>query len=205
MSNETVEKRQISVPEWAQELKRKYQSKNVSQFIVHGNINDYVRVVENGKNTYLKVREFLNQELFRYRDMVIHYDRSAGLRFKDDIRFGGDSNMRKDFENTLKFLARAAGMQERELKVDPQMAFFDLDRYLNHTLNQNLIRYIIRFLEKKAGIKPQPGKSAGQSLSEGNYTDVFSRMPTERKLMDEIESLFDFDSDSKATRKDKGY
>jgi len=205
MSNETVAKRQISVPEWAQELKRKYQSKNVSQFIVHGNINDYVRVVDDGKNNYLKVRDFVNQELFRYRDMVIHYDRSAGLRFKDDIRFGGDSNMRKDFENTLKFLARAAGMQERELKVDPQMAFFDLDRYLNHTLNQNLIRYIIRFLEKKAGIKSKSGKSAGQSLSEGNYTDVFSRMPTETKLMDDIEALFDFDSDSKTKSKDKSY
>lgn len=206
MSNETATKRQISVPEWAQELKRKYQSKNVSQFIIHGNINDYVRVVDNGKNIYLKVREFLTDELFRYRDMVIHYDRSAGLRFKDDIRFGGDSNMRKDFENTLKFLARAAGMQERELKVDPQMAFFDLDRYLNHTLNQNLIRYIIRFLEKKAGIKSKATtKSPGQSLSEGNYTDVFSRMPTETKLMDDIEALFDFDSDSKTIRKDKTY
>ncbi len=205
MSNDTVAKRKISVPGWAQELKRKYQSKNVSQFIIHGNINDYVRIVDNGKNRYLKVRDFLNEELFRYRDMVIQYDRSSGIRFKDDIRFGGDSEMRKEFENTLKFLARSAGMQERELKVDPQMAFFDLDRYLNHTLNQNLIRYIIRFLEKKAGVKPQADKSPGKSLSDGNLTDVFSRMPTESKLMDDIEALFDFDSDSKTARKDKSY
>ena len=88
MAEETKSPPKVSVPEWVYGIKRKYLSENVSQFIIHGNINDYVRVERNGEVTYFKVRDFINQELFKARDMVVNYDRAAGIRFNDDTRFG---------------------------------------------------------------------------------------------------------------------
>ena len=74
----------VVVPEWVYEIKRKYLSENLSQFIIHGNINDFIRVERDGEPKYYRLREFLNTELFKGRDIVINYDRAAGVRFKDD-------------------------------------------------------------------------------------------------------------------------
>ena len=90
-------KPKVVVPEWVQDIQRKYLSQNVSQFILHGNINDYVRVNRDKKNNYYLIKDFLNEELFKYKDIVIYYDRAAGIRFKDDRTFGGDSKTRKEF------------------------------------------------------------------------------------------------------------
>ena len=61
----------VIVPEWVQEIKRKYLSQNVSQFILHGNINDYVRVNREEKNTYYRIREFLNDEMFKQKGHTV--------------------------------------------------------------------------------------------------------------------------------------
>ena len=70
-------------------VRGKYLSQNVSQFVVHGNINDYVPVERDGVQKYYRIREFLNEEMFKGRDVVIYYDRAAGIRFQDDRTFGG--------------------------------------------------------------------------------------------------------------------
>jgi len=142
----------VIVPDWVYDIKRKYLSENVSQFIIHGNINDYIRVERDGVPTYLRLREFLNRELFKSRDIVINYDRAAGVRFADDTRFGGESNMRKEVEGTLEMLAELSGGQGTKLAIDPAKAFYALDKYFDVSLNQNLIKYLIRHLEKWAGV-----------------------------------------------------
>ena len=153
MSTEASSKPKIEVPEWAKEIKRKYLSQNISQFIIHGNINDFVRVTENGKSRYLKVRDFVSHEVFKNRDMVVYYDRSAGIRFKDDTRFGGESKMRREFMETLKLLSELSEGPTPELKLDPANAFYQLDKYFDNTLNQNLIGYLIRHIEEKLGMR----------------------------------------------------
>ncbi|MEZ4688318.1 MAG: AAA family ATPase [Bacteroidia bacterium] len=149
MSNQETPK--LIVPEWAHEIRRKYLSQNVSQFIIHGNINDYVKVEEDGKARYMKVRDFVSHELFKHRDTVIHYDRAAGLRFRDDTRFGGDSKMRQEFVGTLNLLADLSGGQRPGLTADPLQTFYQLDKYLDNTLNQNLLGYLIQHIEKRLG------------------------------------------------------
>lgn len=167
MSTETSEKPKVSVPEWVYEIKRKYLSEKVSQFIIHGNINDYVRVERDEKVTYYKVREFINKELFKGRDIVVQYDRAAGVRFQDDTRFGGESLMRKEVISTLDMLTDLSGGAEFQLVPDPRKAFYALDKYFDVTLNQNLLRYLIRHLNKKLNV--------GGAKEEKENEDVIER------------------------------
>ena len=145
----TKTKRKVEVPEWVHEIKRKYLSQNVSQFIIHGNINDYVRVVENGEPKYTKLREFYNDELFRHRDIVIYYDRAGGIKFKDDRIFGGESNMRNDFVSTLRMFDELTGNNFADLSRDPARAFHTLDTYFNLCINQDFLQFLIAHVERK--------------------------------------------------------
>lgn len=154
----------LVVPEWVYEIKRKYLSENVAQFILHGNINDYVRVEREGKAQYMRVREFINKELFRGRDIVLSYDRAAGIRFKDDTRFGGDSLMRHDVENTLEMLANLSGGPGTKLGRSPGDAFYALDKYFDVTLNPNTVSYLIEHLHKR--IDSVSGKGKDTSLTD---------------------------------------
>ncbi len=189
MSIETQEKPKLIVPEWVYEIKRKYMSENVAQFILHGNINDFVRVERDGKPEYLRIREFINQELFRGKDIVITYDRAAGIRFKDDTRFGGESKMRHDVESTLEMLAELSGGSGTNLGRSPGDAFYALDKYFDVTLNQNTIRYLIQHLQKRT--KNFSGKKEEESdidrfmsinLPEFNTKDSRARKDYESRI-----------------------
>ncbi|HYE79639.1 MAG TPA: AAA family ATPase [bacterium] len=67
-------------PEWAQTLARKYYSATISHFVLVGNIEDLVPVKRPEGTVYLALEEFLAQELFAPRELVITYDLSAGIR-----------------------------------------------------------------------------------------------------------------------------
>ena len=198
MSTEAPSKPKLQVPEWAKEIKRKYLSQNISQFIIHGNINDYVRVVEGNKARYLRVRDFVSQEVFKNRDMVVYYDRSAGIRFKDDTRFGGESKMRREFMETLKLLAELSEGPAPELKLDPANAFYQLDKYFDNTLNQNLIQYLIRHIEEKLGMRePEANeKKANEDIIERfmkmtipEFMDDGNKTPGESRLKQRLTKL----------------
>ena len=142
-------KRKVEVPEWVQEIKRKYLSQNVSQFVVHGNINDFVRLVVNDTPQYLKIKDFFNEEMFKHRDIVVYYDRAAGIRFKDDRIFGGDGSMRQDFVSTLKMFDDLTGNNFSELSREPARAFLILDTYFNLCINQEFLQFLIEYLERR--------------------------------------------------------
>jgi AAA+ superfamily predicted ATPase len=70
-------------PIWAREFARKYFSKTINQFVLHGNVRDYVQYSPAGKPEYLRMRNFLSDELFGARDIVLYYDRASGVQFRD--------------------------------------------------------------------------------------------------------------------------
>lgn len=154
----------VIVPEWAKDIKRKYLSQNVSQFIVHGNITDYTRVVRSGESRYMKLREFYNEEMFGNRDIVVYYDRAAGIRFKDDRIFGGDGSMRQDFVSTLKMFDDLTGNNFSDLSRDPGRAFLVLDTYFNLCINQEFLQFLIGYLERR--LKKESGEKAQASMEE---------------------------------------
>lgn len=70
-------------PAWAREFAEKYFSKTINQFILHGNIRDVVPVQREDGYEFLRFERFLSEELFGSRDIVIYFDRAAGIRFRD--------------------------------------------------------------------------------------------------------------------------
>lgn len=147
VESQSNDKRVLEVPQWAKAIKRKYISGSVSQFILHGNINEIIPIKENGTAKYLKVKSFLNQEMFRYQDIVVYYDRAAGIRFMDDRILGGSGKMREDFLSTLKMFDELSGSTFSQLSKEPERAFQILDTYFQLCVNKEFIQFLINHLE----------------------------------------------------------
>jgi AAA+ superfamily predicted ATPase len=84
LSASLLEQYTAHYPGWAKEFARKYFTKTLTQFILYGNVRDLVpNVDDTGKTAYLPLRNFLRDELFAARDIVLYYDRSEGIHFTD--------------------------------------------------------------------------------------------------------------------------
>ena len=49
-------------PDWVKEFAYKYRSRTISQYLLHGNINDYLRVGEGDATQYLLLRDFMSND-----------------------------------------------------------------------------------------------------------------------------------------------
>ncbi len=176
----------VIVPEWVQDVKRKYLSQNVSQFILHGNINDYVCVNRDTQNKYYRIREFLNDEMFKYKDIVIYFDRAGGLRFRDDRTFGGNSASRKEFISVLRLFDELTDNNFAELTRNPARSFFTLDTYFNLMLNRDFIDAWFKEVDKQMSLQPEDPEPIVEDPNSGDLIDRFIKM-----------TLPDFDEDKK--------
>ena len=111
-------------PAWARELARRYFTKTINQFIVHGNVRDLVPSLDDdGQTAYVPLREFLSVDLFAGRDVVVFYDRSDGIHFQD-------AESRKDFNRALSGYDTIFGTDYvKKLPKDPARVFALLDNY----------------------------------------------------------------------------
>jgi AAA+ superfamily predicted ATPase len=117
-------------PQWVDLFARMYFTKTISQFILHGNIVDYVRSEDAGANGqpgkvhYHKLKDYLTQELFKRRDIVITYDRAAGIQLRTP-------EMTRDFllsvsaYDTINKTTFSQGLPK-----DPARAFALLENYI---------------------------------------------------------------------------
>lgn len=150
-------------PEWVETIKRKYYSRNICQFILHGNINDFVRISNNGQVDYLKFNYYLMYELFKKRDIVICYDRANGISFSHP-------DMRKDFIQSLSAYDTIHGTNfAKSLPKDPTRAFAILENYIRIRLNdKKRIALIIEYAETLV-----PANTMAYSNSEDRATQVY--------------------------------
>ncbi|WP_412067514.1 ATP-binding protein [Rubrivirga sp. IMCC43871] len=111
-------------PSWARELARRYFTKTLNQFVLHGNVRDLVPTVdEKGQNAYVPLREFLAEDLFAGRDIVVFYDRSDGIHFHD-------AASRTDFNRAVSGYDTIFGTDYvKKLPKDPARVFALLDNY----------------------------------------------------------------------------
>ena len=111
-------------PAWARELARRYFTKTLNQFILHGNVRDLVPTVdERGQTAYVPLRQFLSDDLFAGRDVVVFYDRADGIHFQD-------AESRKDFSRALSGYDTIFGTEyAQKLPKDPARVFALLDNY----------------------------------------------------------------------------
>jgi hypothetical protein len=119
------------VPAWAEELGRAYTGGAASVFLIHGNIHDLVPVHDDAGivRDYVSLERFLAGQLFGRRDIVVQYDRGAGLGFPDDGERG--RRMRKELGRTLEAIDTVLGTQHAKGRLeDPKAVFEVLDRLI---------------------------------------------------------------------------
>ncbi len=116
-------------PTWARELARRYFTKTINQFILHGNVRDLVPAeTDPGADgapgrAYLPLRQFLSEDLFAGRDLVVFYDRSDGIHFLD-------AESRRDFARAVSGYDSLFGTDfAKRMPKDPPRVFALLDNY----------------------------------------------------------------------------
>ena len=131
-------------PEWARILARKYFTKTLIQFILHGNVRDLVRHEdpESGEVDYVGLTHFLVNELFAARDIVVLYDRAAGIHFLD-------TETQKDFNRAVSGHDSLFGTEfARKRPRNPSQVLSILDNYFRLRLSsRKRIACIIDYAE----------------------------------------------------------
>lgn len=133
-------------PPWAQELARKYFTKTIAAFILHGDVRDVVPTKDrDGTRIYPPLRRFLSDDLFAARDVVVFYDRSAGIHFADQAS-------KKDFNRALAGKDSLLGTEyQNNLPKAPAKVFELLEDYFRIRLsNGTRVACIIDYAETVA-------------------------------------------------------
>jgi len=119
-------------PNWSQECAKRYLSRTLNTFLLHGNVHDLVSI-ESDESVYefMRLHEFLADEFFGARDIVLFYNRASGVYFRDKAS-------REDFEQALKARDSLLGTTyATSLPKDPVRIFSILESYFRLRLGQN--------------------------------------------------------------------
>ncbi len=130
-------------PAWAKDFARRYFTRTLTQFILHGNVRDLVPTRDDrDSDKYVPLHDFLKNDFFAGRDIVIFYDRSTGLQFADKAS-------RRDFDQALSGYDALYGTSHaRKLPKDPVPVFTLLESFFRLRLNEGKrIACIIDFAE----------------------------------------------------------
>lgn len=130
-------------PAWAKEFARKYFTKTLTQFILHGNVRDLVPTKDdNGKTQYVPLRDFMVEDLFAARDIVVFFDRSAGIHF-------ADQSSQKDFNRALSGYDTIFGTDyAQKVPKDPVRVFSVMENYFRLRLaDGKRIAFVIDYAE----------------------------------------------------------
>ena len=133
---------ETSLPGWVATFARKYYTRTISQFILHGNTTDFVPVKSTSSLKYSKLRDYLMNDLFRRRDLVVSYDRASGILFRE-------RETREDFIRSLSAYDTLHGTTfTRQLPRDPARAFMILDNYFRIRIHdKKRIAFIIEYAD----------------------------------------------------------
>ena len=126
-----LEKYTAHFPEWAKEFARKYFTKTLTQFILYGNVRDLVPTEDvDGNRVYVSLNQFIVDELFAARDIVLFFDRSTGIHFADKAS-------QKDFNRALSGYDTIFGTDyAKKLPKDPVRVLSVLENYFRLRLGE---------------------------------------------------------------------
>ncbi len=117
-------------PTWAQEFARKYLSRTINQFILHGNVHDLVALHSEKKAEFHRLKSFLSDEFFGARDFVIFYDRASGIYFRD-------KESQADFNQAVAGRDSLIGTEfAKKMPKDPVRVMSLLEQYFRLRLEQ---------------------------------------------------------------------
>jgi AAA+ superfamily predicted ATPase len=133
-------------PGWAQEMARKYLSKTLVEFTIHGDVRDLVPTQPAGggpeDRRYVPLLDFLTEDIFAERDVILFYDRSSGIHFADDAS-------KRDFNRALSGYDAIFGTEyQQRLPKNPAQVFDLLENYFRMRLSEGVrIACIIDYAE----------------------------------------------------------
>ncbi len=129
-------------PEWASEMAEIFKSGSISQFILYGNINDWVSFKSEDRNQLqcLSLKDFLSNIMFAPFEVVLTYDRGHGIRTTkgSEIFF----NFLKAFDQFHRtgFSSVSSGeknlIEANSLPKEPKKALALIDRFIRFGLNR---------------------------------------------------------------------
>ena len=134
------------LPNWAAEFSKKYCSKTANLYCIHGNVRDFLpHRAYHGVFSFVKITDYISEVIFGNRDVIAFFDYSCGITFSlSDMAIEYLSVMHKKYPDVVPqdFLSR-----------DPTKAFFYLEKYFTHIINQNNERYYKGEIEEKTPIR----------------------------------------------------
>ncbi len=117
-------------PKWSQEFARKYLSRTINQFIIHGNVHDLVPLKTDEGTNFNRLKSFLSDEFFGARDFVIFYDRASGIYFRD-------KESQADFNQAIAGRDSLVGTDyANKMPKDPVRVMSLLEQYFRLRLDQ---------------------------------------------------------------------
>lgn len=117
-------------PDWSQEFARKYLSRTINTFLLHGNVHDLVPLKDEDGTEFHRLKSFLSDEFFGARDFVIFYDRSSGIYFRD-------KESQTDFNQAIAGRDSLVGTDyAKKMPKDPVRVFSLLEQYFRLRLDQ---------------------------------------------------------------------
>ncbi len=121
-----------ALPAWLSELARQYYAGRTCLFLLHGNIHDQVWYEAKAH----PFRSFLQQVVFRRRDLVLTYNRATGLAYRDE-------KTRQDAERFLRQV-----LEKPVFPRTPSEALPLLHHYFQQRLSEGRrIAFIVEFAE----------------------------------------------------------
>lgn len=89
------------LPDWANQIRQIFKSETVNQFIISGNINDFVPLKTDTGLSFYSLKDFLAEVLFDPIDIILFYNRGKGIRLlKGQDHFYNFLNMYDSFRAT---------------------------------------------------------------------------------------------------------
>ncbi len=150
-------------PGWARTLAERYYTRTISTFILHGAVRD-LQPADDGKGgrRFVPLRNFLADELFGTRDLVMFYDRSSGVRL-------ATPEMQKDFMSAVAGYDSIFGTEyAKGIPKDPARAFPLMESYARVRIaDGKSVAIVIDFAESVA-----PASDLGGMSSEDRYALV---------------------------------
>ena len=115
------------LPAWAQELATKYGSKTANLYILYGNIRDFLPHKNNEDEfTFTRIQEYISKVIFGNRDIIVYYDRSAGVTFCTE-------EMARDYLSIVPKLCSGGDLDSDDfVSTDPEKSFPCLEKYFLH-------------------------------------------------------------------------
>ena len=120
-----------ALPPWAETMREVFRGGTISQFLLHGNVFDFVPLAQGESTRFVSLARFLAEVLFEPFDVVLFYNRGKGLRCAK-----GEKVFHEFLTGFDRFNQTTYATVPLSMPKDPRRALELLDRFLLYALHR---------------------------------------------------------------------